>query len=195
MTKAADDSDAVRAVVEQLESFDNDSRERIIRWAREKLGMERPVQSAPSSRGTESSAETTPSTIPATSPTTDIKSFVSQKSPKGDTQFAATVAYYHQFVAPQRKASITKDDIVDACRKVVRRQPASPAQVLVNAYNDGLFDRAGTGEYALNSVGENLVAMALPEGESSARRTTRKKPARQARKGSAGRGKGTRKKP
>jgi hypothetical protein len=32
----------------------------------------------------------------------------------------------------------------------------------VNAYRDGLFDRGGKGSYKLNSVGENLVAMALP---------------------------------
>lgn len=46
--------------------------------------------------------------------------------------------------------------------QVQRKQPKVPAQVLVNAYHDGLFDRGGKGSYKLNSVGENLVAMALP---------------------------------
>ena len=59
-------------------------------------------------------AATTASTTPATIPPSDIKTFVNQKAPKSDLHFVATVAYYHQFVAPndQRKDSITKDDLV-----------------------------------------------------------------------------------
>jgi hypothetical protein len=89
---------------------------------------------------------------------------VSQKNPGSDTHFAATIAYYYQFMAPEsvRKGAISKDDLVDACRKVDRKRPATPAQVLVNAYHVGLLDRAEKGQYKLNSVGENLVAMVLP---------------------------------
>ena len=89
---------------------------------------------------------------------------MNEKAPKSDVHFAATVAYYYQFKAPenQRKDSITKEDLVEACRQVDRKRPKGPAQVLVNAYHDGLFDRGGKGSYKLNSVGENLVAMALP---------------------------------
>jgi hypothetical protein len=79
---------------------------------------------------------------------------------------AAVVAYYHHFEAPlsDRKDSIGKEDLVDACRKSDRARPKRPEQVLVNAYHAGLFDRAGkAGQYRLNSVGENLVAMVLPE--------------------------------
>jgi len=32
----------------------------------------------------------------------------------------------------------------------------------VNTQNGGLLDKAGGGEYRINTVGENLVAMALP---------------------------------
>ena len=100
---------------------------------------------------------------------------MTEKAPRSDTHFAATVAYYHQFRAPenQRKESITKEDFVEACRQVDRKRPKRPAQVLVNAYQDGLFDRGGKGQYKLNSVGENLVAMALPgtiDGAKSAKR-------------------------
>jgi hypothetical protein len=39
MTKPPDDYEAVRQFVTTLEGFSADDRERIIRWAREKLGM------------------------------------------------------------------------------------------------------------------------------------------------------------
>jgi len=34
-----DDSEAVRSLADTLQPFDSEDRERIIRWAREKLGM------------------------------------------------------------------------------------------------------------------------------------------------------------
>ena len=175
--KTPDDLQAVRDIVEALQAFASEDRERIVRWAREKLGMStggvgapgaqrdsaRPLVSAPLPAG----SAATPPTSGA-----DIKSFVSQKSPGGDTQFAATVAYYYQFVAPEgtRKTSVGKEELVDACRKVDRKRPAKPAQVLVNAYHEGLLDRAEKGQYKLNSVGENLVAMVLP-GTTETKRT------------------------
>jgi hypothetical protein len=63
-----------------------------------------------------------------------------------------------------------------------------PAQVLVNAYQDGLFDRGGKSHYKLNSVGENLVAMALPGTDVG----TKRKPTSGRRK-SSGKKKGARK--
>jgi hypothetical protein len=39
MTKPTDDLEAVRAVAEALQGFDASDQERIIRWAREKLGL------------------------------------------------------------------------------------------------------------------------------------------------------------
>jgi hypothetical protein len=115
----------------------------------------------------------------------DIKNFVGNKAPKSDVHFAATVAYYHQFVAPtgQRKDSITKEDIIEACRQVDRKRPKVPAQVMVNAYQDGLFDRGGKGHYKLNSVGENLVAMALPGKPEGARAKGSKRAAGGAKRG------------
>ncbi len=102
------------------------------------------------------------------------------KSPKSDNQFAAAVAYYYKFEAPsdQRKDAINKDDLIDACRKVQRKRPGTPAQVLVNALHQGLLDKAERGQYRLNSVGENLVAMVLPNQDGGAT----KKPAKKAKK-------------
>ena len=185
MTKPPDDFEAVRMVIEALEPFENKDRERIIRWAVEKLGMA--TAALPS--GT-ASLTLTPQTmvtplpsIPVTSTgPKDIRSFVLQKNPRSDKQLAAVVAYFYHFEAPlgDRRETIGKEDLIDACRKSDRNRPKRPEQVLVDAYHAGLLDRGGSaGQYRLNSVGENLVAMVLPEqGASSApshRKSTKKK--------------------
>jgi hypothetical protein len=94
----------------------------------------------------------------------DIKTFVDTKKPPSETQFAATVAYYYGFEAPaeSRKESITSSDLQEACRQVGRARIKNPAQTLVNAHAQGLLDRGDRGAYTINTVGENLVAMALP---------------------------------
>jgi hypothetical protein len=143
MSAKVDDLEAVRVLAETLQPFTSDDRERIIRWAREKLGMTAGVAPALGPRA-EISGDT-PRDAPAavSQGVVDIKTFVTEKAPKSDVHFAATVAYFYQFKAPesQRKDSIVKEDLVKACREVQRKQPKVPAQVLVNAYRDGLFDR------------------------------------------------------
>jgi hypothetical protein len=203
MSKQADDLEAVRSVIAALEPFDHKDRGRIIRWACEKLGMTIPVESVASAapppvpsalptppKATESNANT-----PQGGLASDIKSFIAKKSPKGDNHLAATVAYFYQFEAPaaERKESIDKDDLIDACRRADRKRPARPAQVLVNAYLGGLLDRGERGQYRLNSVGENLVAMVLPDGGMAAGapgvRRSKGKPSKAPRKRRASQGK------
>jgi hypothetical protein len=84
MSSKPDDLEAVRSLADTLQPFSNDDRERIIRWAREKLGMisgplsvTRPVAPAEPAEGPVVPAETAVGG-------TDIKSFVTQKSPKSD---------------------------------------------------------------------------------------------------------------
>lgn len=181
MTKPADDFEAVRLVIDALEPFDPKERERIIRWAAEKLGM---VAPPPASSGAAAlSLAPQPSAPLAAGPAVskDIKSFVLQKNPRSDNQMAAVVAYFHHFEASpsERKESIGKEDLINACRKSDRNRPKRPEQVLVNTYHAGLLDKAGTaGQYRLNSVGENLVAMVLPEQRASSTSTPRKSAAR-----------------
>lgn len=194
MSSKPDDLEAVRSVADTLQPFANDDRERIIRWAREKLGMTASVAPAVPPRidlGGDAPRDTTVAGIQSA---VDIKKFVTDKAPRSDVHFAATVAYYHQFKAPenQRKDSITKEDLVEACRQVDRKRSKVPAQVLVNAYHDGLFDRGGKGHYKLNSVGENLVAMALP-GTAEGGKSSKKKKATNGRRKGSGKKKGARK--
>ena len=183
MTKPIDDLEATRQVAALLEPFQPAERERIIRWVREKLGMEvalgqptrppgaafaqAPVIAGPSGQ------EPQPN---------DLRSFVKSKNPKNDTQFAATVAYYYRFIAAEaeRKDAISPQDLMDACRTADWKRPSRPGQTMVNAFHAGVFDKSGHGSYKLNSVGENLVAMVLP-GD-SAQAPAAVKPARKAKR-------------
>lgn len=180
MAKPADDLAAVRAVVDSLRPFEPSDQERIIRWAREKLGLasSSELNVEPSGR-----LEIAP---PVSQPATgrpagrDLKTFVTEKNPKTDAQFAATVAYYYQFEAPpeKKKTPITAEDLQEACRLVDRDRLKHPGQTLRNAFQSGLFDRNKTGNFTLNSVGENLVAMTLPGGGEA--KSPRKSPGRRA---------------
>jgi hypothetical protein len=189
MTKdVLDDLEAVRAIVAALDGLAAKDQERALRWAREKLGLpstagapthaalnvEPEVHAAPPARGALHAS--------------NIKTFVELKNPGSDGQFAATVAYFYKFEAPQEecKSSITSDDLQDACRKVGRPRLATPSKTLLNAHAQGYLDKAGErGSYALNTIGENLVAMTLPAGTTSVRASAK-------RKNSRGRGKSKR---
>ncbi len=179
MTKPTDDLEAVRVVVEALESFSEaDDKERILRWAREKLKLPNVAhvpqhvpsfpaqQSPPGAPIPPSAAQQTPR---------DLRTFVTEKQPKSDVQFAATVAFYHRFEAPpaQRKESINAEDLKEACRLVNRERLKKPLMTLNNARNMGLLDSAGRGVFTINSVGENLVAMTLPAGPTGALRQSK----------------------
>jgi hypothetical protein len=180
MSTKPDDLEAVRIIVDTLSAFDVTEQERILRWSREKLGL-------PTEAGNTSLNTLTPLRPPAppdgtlASPShrtaADIKSFIAEKVPSSDNQFAAAVAYYYRFEAPEaaRKETITADDLQEACRLAGRSRIQKPAQTLINAHNGGLLDKAGDrGAYSISTVGENLVAMALPSATGKKLRVGRK---------------------
>lgn len=185
MAKSKDDLEAVRNVIEALEGFEQTDQERIIRWAKEKLGfVERAVPSGKPSPPIDGAPATHVTEHPVVDRNgTDIRSFVASKDPKNDQHFAATIAYYYQFEAPndQRKDEIIGDDLQEACRQANRNRLQNPGQTLRNAHQSGLLDKAtGTGAYKINAVGENLVAMTLPVTGQSAPRTSSKKAAKKS---------------
>lgn len=156
------DIDAFRAVVDAVQALKRDEQERVLRWAAEKLGVAVPLH--------EVAAPQRPAAPSGTgAPASDIKSFVGEKSPKSDIQFAATVAYFHRFVAAEgaRKDAINKSDLEEACRLVKRALPSNASLTLNNAYSAGVLDRAEAGHFRINTVGENLVSMTLPGGDVS----------------------------
>jgi hypothetical protein len=190
MAKAVpDDFEAVRTIVETLKDFEGKDQERILRWAREKLGLA--VSSAAAQEAAFAHSGDTSRAVPTSGKPTDIKTFVDFKNPQSDSQFAATVAYYYRFEAPepQRKPTLSSTDLQDACRQTDRERIKHPAQTLVNAYTQGYMDKGPErGTYVLNTVGENLVAMALP----SETRVVKSKPRRAAKKGVINSRKGSR---
>jgi hypothetical protein len=163
-----DDLDAVRTLVSTLERFEAEQQERIIRWAREKLGLPSDTGAAPQDQtwsGQGHTSQTQPTTHQDGQHSQDIKTFIAAKNPQSDNQFAATVAYFYRFEAPQskRKDMIAAEDLQDACRMTGRPRLKNPGQTLRNAHGVGLLDKSGDpGAFTINTVGENLVAMTLP---------------------------------
>lgn len=171
MSAPKDDLEAVRAVVEALKDFESDDLQRIFRWVAEKLGLPQPFAAVvhpppPALVGGGALPPAAPSQ-PLPGGVLDIKTFIATKKPRNDVQFAATVAYYYRFEAPQteRKDAIDKEDLQEATRKAGRDRFANPLTTLSNAHKLGLLDKgAEKATFTINSVGENLVAMTLPDG-------------------------------
>jgi hypothetical protein len=170
-----DDLDAVRTLVDALKEFDAVEQRRIIRWAEEKLGLS-PISSAQLSRPVSVLTDTADGSPVRTG---DIRAFVQQKQPTSDTQFAAVVAYFYAFEAPesQRKTEIGASDLQEASRLAGRNRLVSPINTLHNAARLGYLDKGGRGLFKVNTVGENLVAMALPGGGLDSVRSSRSKKA------------------
>ena len=130
-TPKTDDLAAVRLVVEAVKDFKLDEQQRTSSDGLLKnLGMSVPTASSytpPASIGAQSVLQPTP---PATGGVTDIKTFMAEKKPRNDVQYAAAVAYYYRFEASpaERKEAINKDDLQEATRKSGRDRFGNPLQ-------------------------------------------------------------------
>ncbi len=182
-TTKPDDLEAVRTIAATLEPFDELVRERILKWAREKIGLptgEAPlppsVLAAPSPPSAAGSAIQAAGTAGSKS-LKSIKDFVTEKNPSSNNEFAATVAYYHRFEAPTQtqKPAINANDLQEACRLSGRPRLPTPGQTLINAHSVGLLDKSERGFYSISTVGENLVAMTLPTSAGNGVRATKRK--------------------
>lgn len=151
--------DAAKIIAETLAGLDRPQQERALRFASEALGLKMP-EAAIAARQPDYS----PSVENVREPTRalDIKQFTESKAPQSDQQFAAVVAYYYQFEAPAhaRRDTINVEFLGEAARLATRKRPGRHA--LNNAKKAGYLDSAGHGEFRLNTVGENLVAITLP---------------------------------
>jgi len=188
-----DDLEAVRTVAAALSGFSPEEQERILRWAREKLGLAPAARNLADMRTQQPHSPAAPPrhAEPAVAPhgpasVKDLKTFVTGKNPKSDVQFAATVAYFYRFEAPpeQKRNEIDSGILQDSCRLVGRSRFRHPSMTLNNAKNLGLLDRGSeAGKFAINTVGENLVAMTLPgKSDSSAKGRKSQKPKRRSKK-------------
>lgn len=171
------DFDIAKAIFDQLKDLPFERQQRVLRWIAEGLGVV-PSSTAAApvhSPTTPISVNPLTPTVTSGSGTTDIKSFIAGKAPKSDNQFAAAVAYFYRFEAPpaQKRDSVNGDTLQEAARLAGRKRLSNPRNTLNNAKAAGYLDGATPGEFAINSVGENLVAMTLPGGaETAARKRT-----------------------
>lgn len=174
--------DAAKEIVEALQGMDKTSQTLAMRFAAETLGLQ-PASASHTSVATILPAPAGASQPAGTPHSMDIKQFTAAKAPKSDQQFSAVVAYFYRFEAPeaQRRETIDSEFLLEAARLAGRKRPTNARFTLNNAKNAGYLDIATAGKYRINSVGENLVAMALP-GNTSESSTTgsskRKKPAK-----------------
>jgi hypothetical protein len=152
-----------------LHGRDKIEQERIIRWVTESLGLIATSSVLP----TPAAASTAPQPnvqLPGSSPprSKDIKTFVKERNPRKDVQFAAVAAYFYRFEFPEHKEVIVPKDLDEAGRQARGYGFKDPLRTLNNAVALGYFDRAGRGAFKLNAVGENLVAMTLPSSGAEA---------------------------
>lgn len=192
---ASNHFDAARIIVETLKGLDKTAQGLAMRFASETLGLQVPALQGPSAPG--SGALVPPSSLGgALAHSTDIKQFTDARKPRTDQQFAAVVAYFYRFEAPdaQKKETIDADALQEAARLASRKRPSNPGMTLVNAKNAGYLDPVEKGKFKISAVGENLVAMTLPGNneDSSTKRgggkkKAAKKKARSKKAGKAGR--------
>lgn len=160
----SDDFDIGKAIFDQLKGLSPERQQRIMRWVAEALGF--PVGASNTQTMPIESQRFEPKPTSSIRETTvDIKSFVTSKAPKSDNQFAVVVAYYYRFEASpnNRRDSITGVILQEAARLSGRKRLSNPSKTLNNAKAIGYLDSVTSGEFSINSVGENLVAMTLPE--------------------------------
>jgi len=156
--------DAAKEIVESLQGMDKTSQTLAMRFAAETLGLQSVSLPHASSPSTLTTALASPAPVAGTPHSTDIKQFTVAKAPKSDQQFAAVVAYFYRFEAPetQRRDTIDPEFLLEAARLAGRKRPSNARFTLNNAKKAGYLDGASAGKFRINSVGENLVAMTLP---------------------------------
>src|SRR5262249_48899145 len=157
---------------------DKTEQERIIRWVSESLdlsagGVKPKVEHGHAQHHGPHAPSAEHAAVDPSQRSKDIRSFGQEKQPKNDIQFVAAAAYYFRFMAANadQKDAITSKDLQTAARLAQRPVFKTPSVTLNNAVQQGYMDRAARGEYRLNAVGENLVAMTLPGtgGEANAK--------------------------
>lgn len=169
--------DAAKRIVAELDAMTPETQSLALKFAIEVLGLKFPAAFSPQTPflagAPPSSHEPGPG---GADHSTDIKSFTALKSPKSDQQFTAVVAYYYLFKAKseERKDTIDDETVRDAARLAGWPQVSRWQMTLTNAKNAGYLDGLGGGKFKLSSVGENLVAITLPDGGGPASKTSKK---------------------
>lgn len=189
---------ALTVIVKALQPLSPAVRERVISSAVVLLGGSQPSgQASLSSAPVSASNQAIASSQPAEGRTiNDIRTLKEEKQPRSASEMATLVAYYLAELAPpsERKDRITSGDITKYFKQAPFQLPANAKMTLVHSKNAGYLDALGSGEYALNPVGYNLVAHNLPstKGAQSTQKKKKKGTSRPSKKAGSKKG---RKKP
>jgi hypothetical protein len=161
---AGEDFEAAKFIVEKLNGFKRERQERVLRWVSETLGLVSPAQPIAPPAPAPAPPPSTPTPPANPQAATDIRSFIETKNPRSDVQFVTAVAYYYRFDAPQdqRRTIIDAELVVEATRLADWDRLVNPPSTLNNAVTRGYMDRQGPGQFSISTVGENLVARAMP---------------------------------
>ncbi len=168
---------AAQNIVAELEGMPSEQQSLALKFASETLGLQVPKTTPPPGSPLHSSQPTPPHEASGADHSTDIRSFTAMKAPNSDQQFTAVVAYFYQFEAKpeERKETVDAETMKEAARLAGRPQVKRWNMTLTNAKNSGYLDGAGSGQFKLSSVGENLVAITLPDDGGQGKSKTAKK--------------------
>lgn len=162
--------EAAQRIVTELQGMSAENQFLAMKFASETLGLKSPSGS-PSSAASPFHAPPLlqPNATSGADNWIDIRSFAATKAPKSDQQFCAVVAYFYQFEAKpnEKKTEIDAEVMKEAARLAGRPQVERWGMTLNNAKNAGYLDATGSGTFKLSSVGENLVAITLPNNDGS----------------------------
>lgn len=172
VTPAKSPLDAAQKIVVELTGMTPEHQTLALKFAVETLGLKPqniPFPTAISPIAAQQPAQ--PHVSVGADHSTDIRAFTAMKAPKSDRQFTAVVAYFYQFEAKpeDRRDVVNADTMKEAARLAGWPQVARWSMTLTNAKNAGYLDAAGGGNFKLSSVGENLVAITLPDDGATAR--------------------------
>lgn len=151
--------EAIRTIVSTLEPLDRDTRQRVLLFSLNQLGIRKvAVPEIPVVSGRRA-ARVGKESVPQS-----IRRLKRAKSPRYATHMAAVVAYYLSELAPseERKQAIGHEDVRTYFKKAGFPMPKSPTDVLIHAAQSGYFDYLGDEHYKLTEAGRNLVMNELP---------------------------------
>jgi hypothetical protein len=168
--------EAAQKIVAELTGMTPEHQSLALKFAIETLGLQLPSAARANPAMAATSPQQAPPQASGIGHSADIKSFTVLKAPKTDQQFTAVVAYFYQIEArpDDRKETIDADTMKEAARLAGRPQVARWNMTLTNAKNAGYLDAAGSGKFKLSSVGENLVAITLPENAGPSKKSNKR---------------------
>jgi len=178
------EKDGLRTVIEALDSYDQETRARIIRTAQTFFGIDSGAQDVHRTPADTGRRPTAPRDLAFTDrpsrPSLSPKEFMREKQPKTDIERVACLAYY---LAHYRDTPYFKTlDISKLNTEAAQIKFSNPAFSVVNTTNTGYLTGVGKGNKQLTSHGEELVN-ALPDREKAKAAVAsqhRRKPRRRA---------------